>query len=346
MILIANISRWYGKLVNRLSYRIDEEAVERYLALECASAPSLSELSPSLLRKIETMPSLNRIRYLNKYFISQNRLLEPGSDFVCWFHTSLYRKLDIFKRYPYGLSHLVYTVDFFWHRVCPKLPLLKKLYFGLTQGRFRVYPRPEVLGRLYCCGFTVLSEQYIGKRYCIVARKVREPFNDPYPSYGPIVRLQRVGKDGKLFNVYKLRTMHAYSEYLQGYVYECNGLRQGGKLANDYRVSSWGRILRKYWLDELPMFINLLKGDIKLVGVRPLSRHFYGLYSQELQQLRIQTKPGLLPPFYADITDTLEEVENSEIEYLMSHRKHPLLTDWKYFWMIVWTIVVKRARSK
>lgn len=69
-------------------------------------------------------------------------------------------------------------------------------------------------------------------------------------------------------------TMHPYSEYLQRYVFEKNSLQEGGKIKDDFRVTYWGRIMRKLWIDELPMFINFFKGDLKLVGVRPLSTHY------------------------------------------------------------------------
>ncbi len=44
------------------------------------------------------------------------------------------------------------------------------------------------------------------------------------------------------------------------------------------------KIMRKFWLDEFPMFINVFKGEMKLVGVRPLSRHYFSLYSDELKE--------------------------------------------------------------
>ena len=65
--------------------------------------------------------------------------------------------------------------------------------------------------------------------------------------------MRRHGKGGKVIHVYKMRTMHAYSEYIQKYVYENHNLAEGGKLNNDFRVSSLGKLFRKYWVDELPM---------------------------------------------------------------------------------------------
>jgi lipopolysaccharide/colanic/teichoic acid biosynthesis glycosyltransferase len=157
--------------------------------------------------------------------------------------------------------------------------------------------------------------------------------------------MKRVGKDGKIINVFKFRTMYPYAEYLQEYIYEQNKLTEGGKFADDFRITNWGKFLRRFWLDELPMIINLFKGDLKIVGVRPLSRHYYSLYTKELQEKRIDSKPGLLPPFYVDMPKTLEEIIDSELKYLKQYEKSPVKTDFQYFWAILNNIFIRKARS-
>jgi lipopolysaccharide/colanic/teichoic acid biosynthesis glycosyltransferase len=160
-----------------------------------------------------------------------------------------------------------------------------------------------------------------------------------------LIKLPRIGKNGKTIWVYKFRTMHPYSEYIQEYVYKKNKLKSGGKIDNDFRISTVGKFFRKYWLDELPMLINLLKGDMKLIGVRPLSKHYMSLYDDELKELRIKTKPGLLPPFYVDMPKTLEEIQASEKKYLYAYLKNPLKTDFNYFFKIIKNILFKGKRS-
>ncbi|MEA3317921.1 MAG: sugar transferase, partial [Bacteroidota bacterium] len=155
----------------------------------------------------------------------------------------------------------------------------------------------------------------------------------------------RIGKNGKIIYVYKMRTMHPYAEYLQEYIFKQNDLEKGGKFQNDFRVTMVGRFMRKFWIDELPMIINFLKGETKIVGVRPLSKHYFSLYSKELQELRIKIKPGLVPPFYYDMPKTLDEIQESELKYLRKYHKHPIRTDWVYFWRAFWNIVVKKERS-
>ena len=333
-----------------------EELRELIAMAEMPRSPERSQWLNDFAKKTWAVPDgeaeilfaedhLNAIRHLNHYLRRANAKLKQDGYFVCAFDTSQKHRAQIFSRYPKIIAYIVYFIDFLWHRVCPKLVLTRRFYYFCTRKVRKVFPRPEVLGRLYYCGFDVVSERYIHDRYCVIAQKKRQPSQDPH-SYGPLIKLRRIGKDGNKFNVFKFRTMYAYSEYLQTYIYENNDLDIGGKFHDDYRVTEWGRYLRKTWLDELPMFINVFKGQMKLVGVRPLSQQYFDLYEKDLQDLRIKTKPGLLPPYYVDMPETLEEIQDSERRYLNSYLEHPFRTDWKYFWKIVGNIVFKGKRSK
>ena len=95
------------------------------------------------------------------------------------------------------------------------------------------------------------------------------------------------------------------------------------------------------------MFINFFKGQLKLVGVRPLSRHYFSLYTPEMQKLRISVKPGLFPPFYyeAETPKTVEDVQASERRYIEAYLKAPFATDWRYFWGSIYNILFRRKRS-
>ncbi|MCF8431758.1 MAG: sugar transferase, partial [Melioribacteraceae bacterium] len=94
-----------------------------------------------------------------------------------------------------------------------------------------------------------------------------------------------------------------------------------------------------------PMFINYFKGELKLVGVRPLSRHYFSLYPASLQDQRTKYKPGLIPPFYVDLPKTFDEILSSEKKYLDAYEKAPFSTDMKYFFLSLYNIFIKRARS-
>jgi lipopolysaccharide/colanic/teichoic acid biosynthesis glycosyltransferase len=294
---------------------------------------------------INFMP-LNQIRGVNKLFATVNDKLPDDGIWICCYEPQSVTKRNILNRYSLVVSWLYYIAFFLYKRVMPKLFMTSRLYFDITEGKNRVLSKAEVLGRLCYCGFEIVAERKIGDLNYVVARRKYRPQIIEKRVYGIFVKLNRVGKNGKMFNVYKLRTMHPYSEFLQAYIYEKYSLQEGGKFNHDIRISTLGRIARKYWLDELPMLFNLLKGDMKLVGVRPISQHYFSLYTKELQDKRTRHTPGLLPPFYADMPKTLEEIEASEMRYLtMCEEKGTLRTDFIYFWKIVFTIIFKRARS-
>ena len=227
----------------------------------------------------------------------------------------------------------------------PKIPVLQGWYFALTKGKNRALSETEMLGRFYYCGFELINKREINGSMHFILKKVKAPSTDPNPTYGPFIRLKRVGQDGKIIYIHKLRTMHPYSEYLQDYVYQTNKLQEGGKFKNDFWVTSWGKVLRAMWIDELPQLINFFKGELSLVGVRALSEHYLSLYPPDMQELRLKMKPGLMPPFYADMPVSFEEIVESEKRYIQAKKGKPFLTDWKYFWKGVWNIIFNHARS-
>ena len=294
---------------------------------------------------VNFMP-LNQIRGVNKLFTTVNDKLPDNGIWICCYEPQSVTKRNILKRFPPLIGWMYYIAFFCYKRVLPKLFMTSRLYFDITEGKNRVLSKAEVMGRLCYCGFEIIDERKKGDLNYVVARRKFRPEITARRLYGILVKLKRVGKNGRLFKVYKFRTMHPYSEFLQAYIYERYSLQEGGKFNHDIRVTTLGKFMRKYWMDELPMLINWLKGDMKLVGVRPISQHYFSLYSKELQEQRTRHKPGLLPPFYADMPKTLDEIQESEIRYLtMCEQRGTLLTDFVYFWKIVSTIVFKRARS-
>ncbi len=321
------------------------------------SVVPLSTITPQALRyRLEGQrPSLmfvtrplHTIQELNEFLYTANDLMDDGAYLCCHSMTAVLKRKMLEERYPWGIRRLAVGLHYLWHRLCPKLRLTRELYFTITSGKNRTFNRVEILGRLYRAGFEVVDEEFRSGEFFVTARKVKAPVQDAEPTGSPIIHLRRKGKDGKEIVVHKFRTMYTYSEYIQTYMYQYQHLQSGGKFKDDYRVNFWGRFLRKVWLDELPMVWNMLRGDLKLVGVRPLSKQYFNLYSPEMQELRTRTKPGLLPPFYYDrkTPETIDEIQASERRYLEAYLKHPFRTDWRYFWGIVGNIVLHRKRSK
>lgn len=320
-------------------------SLNNYTILSTTTRFNVMKLPENCLCCIANLKRINDIRFINKFFEAINAKIYKEGIFIGCVETKNMRKKRIFNKYPPILNFIYYTLDFLLKRVAPKFNITKRLYFFLTRGNNRVISKAETLGRLYSCGFAVEEIQTIDNLMYFVARKVGKSYKDPNPTYGPLVKLKRIGKGGREFYVFKFRTMHPFSEYLQPYIYKHYQLKEGGKFKNDFRITTLGKIMRKFWIDELPMLINLLKGEMKLVGVRPLSKHYYNLYDEDVKAKRIEVKPGLIPPYYADLPKNLEEIQQSEIKYIEAYLKNPVLTDWRYFWMAFINIVFKRARS-
>jgi putative colanic acid biosynthesis UDP-glucose lipid carrier transferase len=150
-------------------------------------------------------------------------------------------------------------------------------------------------------------------------------------STGPILfKQRRHGLNGKLFNVYKFRTMRPHTEHGE--------LKQAS--VDDDRITPFGRFLRRTSLDELPQFVNVLIGDMSIVGPRPHALQHNDLYRDKIDvyMLRHRVKPGITG--WAQIhglrgeTDTLDKMEKRvqlDLYYIRN---------WS-FWMdiriIIWT---------
>lgn len=318
----------------------------RTLIFSTTSAFNIEKQPFNNYLSILNLHKINDFRRINKFFETVNLKMAKGGIFIGCVETKNLRKKRIMKSLPPIIRSIVYFFDFIYKRVFPKVIFTKKLYFFISKGRNRVISEQETFGRLYSCGFK-LEDAYYGQNLMyFVARKKNNPVYDFDPSYGPLFRMRRIGKNGKIIYVYKFRTMYPFSEYLQEYMYDKFSLEEGGKFRDDYRITTIGRIMRKFWLDELPMFVNMFRGDLKLVGVRPLSIHYFSIYPEDMQKRRIKYKPGLIPPYYADLPKSFEDIVASEAKYLDKYDKHPFITDFVYFFKAVFNIIFRRARSK
>ena len=303
------------------------------------------DLNKNKLDLILNLHKSNDIRRLNKFYEKVNECLDDNGIFISCSETLEQRRKRMKSKVPLGFKNIVRVIDFIYKRFFPKIPLLKSIYFLISKGKNRVISKGEFFGRLYSCGFKIIKYFEIENKLFIVSKKVKKPDFNMNPSYGPIFKMKRVGFKGKLIEVYKLRTMHPYSEYCQELIIEENKLAPSGKIANDYRVTTWGKIFRRVWIDELPMLINLFKGDLNIVGVRPLSKNYFSKYPIALQELRIKVKPGLIPPYYADLPKNFDEILESEKKYIKQKIKKPFYTDLKYLVKALINIIFHGART-
>jgi lipopolysaccharide/colanic/teichoic acid biosynthesis glycosyltransferase len=103
-------------------------------------------------------------------------------------------------------------------------------------------------------------------------------------SRGPVFyRQQRVGRDGESFELWKLRTMVPGAESMGAGIYIVEG---------DTRITRVGRLLRRFSLDELPNLINVMRGEMAIVGPRPTVQEQVDRYT-ERQRRRLEVKPGI-----------------------------------------------------
>lgn len=111
--------------------------------------------------------------------------------------------------------------------------------------------------------------------FLLVAYKVRKNLGSPIFFYQ-----ERPGKNGKLFKMMKFRSMKDAND------------TNGNPLPDEQRITPFGQKLRSTSLDEMPQLINVLKGDMSVVGPRPMLKEFVELYSPE-QARRLEVRPGM-----------------------------------------------------
>ena len=133
-----------------------------------------------------------------------------------------------------------------------------------------------------------------------------------------LFRQRRAGRDGEPFTMVKFRTMVRGAEDQLDRLVDLEELEEPAfKIANDPRVTRIGRRLRRFSLDELPQFVNVLKGEMSLVGPRPEEEAVVALYD-ERQRTRLAVKPGMTGPMqvYGRGDLTFEERLAMERDYL------------------------------
>lgn len=158
--------------------------------------------------------------------------------------------------------------------------------------------------------------------YIIVAILVRVKLGSPV-----LFKQPRPGKDEKIFNLYKFRTMTDARD------------EDGNLLPDDVRLTKFGRMLRKTSLDELPEAFNILKGDMSVIGPRPLRVHYLPLYNSR-QKRRHEVRPGLsgLAQVNGRNAITWEEKFEYDVTYVDNIT---FLGDCKIIFQTVWKAFVK-----
>lgn len=152
-------------------------------------------------------------------------------------------------------------------------------------------------------------------------------------SKGPVFYSQeRVGKNGETFNIYKFRTMKVDAEKESGPVWASK---------DDQRITSIGKFLRQSRIDELPQFINILKGEMSLIGPRPERPLFVNQFKNQISdyEKRLQVKPGItgLAQVWHRYDETIEDVKK-KVKYDVLYIKK--MCFWADFQIILRTFQV------
>lgn len=161
------------------------------------------------------------------------------------------------------------------------------------------------------------------------------------PGDGAIFRQRRVGRDGKLFWLYKFRTMCPDAEEQLNELLSQNQMDGPVfKIKGDPRITRVGRFLRKTSLDELPQLLNVLRGDMSIVGSRPALPREVELYS-DYQRQRLYVTPGL--SCYWQIAPHRNEMSFDEwvaldLKYI---QERSFWVDWKIIFLTVRAMLMK-----
>jgi len=321
---------------------IDDESI----VLTATTTPfNIENLRNDEVGAVINLKKVNDMRYINKFFEAINSKLRDAGIYIGCVETSKQRYTRIESKFPAFIRQIVIILDFILNRIFPRISFLKSIYFNITSGAKRTISKAEVLGRLVSCGFDIIEYKEINNITYFVVMKTGEPAFNSSPSYGPLYKMPRIGKNEKIIHVYKFRTMHPFSEYLQDYVLRLNGYSAVGKPADDFRLTKWGKFMRKFWLDEVPQLINVIKGEMTLVGIRPLSKRAYQEYPDDVKKMRIKYKPGCIPPYVALLKQGMAQSIEAERVYLHEKERNPFTTDLKYFMMAIYNILTNKIRS-
>lgn len=162
--------------------------------------------------------------------------------------------------------------------------------------------------------------------YLIVAMLVRVKLGSPV-----IFKQERPGKDEKIFKMYKFRSMTSETD------------EEGNLLPDEVRLTSFGKKLRATSLDELPELFNILKGDMSIIGPRPLLVHYLPLYNR-FQKHRHDVKPGLTGLAQVSGRNTLswEDKFKKDVEYT---KEYSFLLDTKILFMTMKAVFKKEGIS-
>ena len=159
------------------------------------------------------------------------------------------------------------------------------------------------------------------------------------PGASPIFSQDRVGRDGKIFKFYKFRSMVPNAEAKLQEVLDQNEMDGPVfKMKNDPRITRVGRLIRRTSIDELPQLVNILKGDMSIVGPRPALPREVEQYT-DYERQRLYVTPGLT--CYWQVQPNRNELtfdQWMELDLKYIHDRNFWL-DWKLIFQTIWAVL-------
>jgi len=245
----------------------------------------------------------------------------------------------------HGFAHLPEVVA--KYRTHGKNTSSKNRLYGLKYKLKVVNKQIEKPSKNYTLKTKVIINEFAKKIYELFSIKKNQFLFDILSNVSMkdiIYTKKSIGKDFKPIKIYKIRTMYKNAEYDVNHSKEV--INQNGKPSKDPRILSWGSFFRRNWIDEIPQIYNLLKRDIKLVGIRPKTKLSWDYYPKELMEETLKYRPGLFGFQYAsrEEGDFDLHIKNMKI-YLEEYKRNPIGTDIKYITKILTNILFKGLRS-
>ncbi len=228
-----------------------------------------------------------KLSEIDKYIDVPNVVI-PRLPFLSEFYKEISNLSLKFKRIFYvpDISGLSFTNQVLHFSITQNLPIFE------TSTKFDSFIN-RLIKRSFDVIFSLTVIIFLAPLYLLIALLVK------LSSKGRIFyKHKRVGKDGKCIEIYKFRTMYENSDkLLEELLKKDEKLRQewekNYKLKKDPRITPIGKILRKFSLDELPQFFNVLKGDLSVVGPRPVVKEELDKFYGEYKKFYLSVMPGI-----------------------------------------------------
>lgn len=275
-----------GRMVHRRTKLYPEAGFRINHIMNCDSAASMNQVDASTIKSLDELDELVKAQKVEEVWLA-----------LALTHQDLMK--EVIKRLRNELVKIRWLPDLFAIQI---LNHRFEEFMGVNAVHLNASPSPGINGvikSLFDRAFAAVALVCLLPVFIAVAAAVK------ISSPGPIFfRQPRQGQGGKKFLIYKFRTMKVHKEE--------SGVTQARK--NDERITKIGSFLRKTSLDELPQFINVLLGDMSVVGPRPHAIEHNHFYSQKIDgyMLRHLVKPGITG--WAQIngwrgeTDTVEKM--------------------------------------